>query len=262
MSACLGIDVGSRTVKVVLVDGQGAVVARALEPAGYDGPAVAAALVERVCAAGGVRPREVRATMATGYGRVRCPGADAEASEITCHARGAEHLVPGARTVIDVGGQDSKVIRLDECGRVVDFVMNDRCAAGTGRFLEVMAGALALTVEQLGTLHAQARQPLPVSSTCTVFAETEVVSHLARGAARADIVAGIHAAIAGRVIGLAGRVGLEPVVVCTGGVAHNAGFVAALSDAARMSIAVPADAQFAGALGAALLALARGGEGR
>jgi predicted CoA-substrate-specific enzyme activase len=156
-----------------------------------------------------------------------------------------------------MGGQDSKVIGLDASGRVTDFSMNDRCAAGTGRFLEVTAEALGLTVEELAGLHAAARAPATISSTCTVFAESEVISHLAKGTPRAEIVAGLHAAIASRVAGLAKRVGLTPVIVCTGGVAENAGVVAALGAVAEMSIVVPAGAQYAGALGAALLAAAR-----
>jgi len=187
---------------------------------------------------------------------VRFADADAEISEIACHARGARELVPGARTVIDIGGQDSKAIGPEPGGRVADFAMNDRCAAGTGRFLEVTAEALRLTVDELGGLDAQARRPVAISSTYTVFAESEVVSHLARGTPRPEIVRDLHAAIASRLLGLAGRVGFTPLVVCTGGVARNGGVIAALSEAARMSIVVPPGAQFAGALGAALLAAA------
>ncbi|MCL6432078.1 MAG: acyl-CoA dehydratase activase, partial [Anaerolineae bacterium] len=159
------MDIGSRVVKVALVEGHGRMLARALAPAGVDGPAVAAELAARVRADAGVDPREVVYTVVTGYGRVRFCEADAELSEITCHARGARHLVPGARTVIDIGGQDSKVIALDEQGRVSDFCMNDRCAAGTGRFLEVTAEALGLSVEGLAAEHVLARQPVTISST-------------------------------------------------------------------------------------------------
>lgn len=259
MSLCLGIDIGSRVVKVVLVDAEGRWLGRRLAAAGFDGPAVAARLVAEVCAEQGTTPAAVGATLATGYGRVRFAAADGEVSEITCHARGARHLVPEARTVIDIGGQDSKVIGLDGSGQVADFVMNDRCAAGTGRFLEVTAEALGLGVADLAALHSVARAPVAISSTCTVFAETEVISHLARGTPRPEIVAGLHGAIASRLAGLAGRVGLTPVVVCTGGVAQNAGVIAALGAAAKTSIVVPAGAQYAGALGAALLAAARNG---
>ncbi len=253
----LGIDIGSRVVKVVLADERGDILVQRLAPAGVDGPAVAAELVERVCAQGGVARSQVAGTIVTGYGRVRFAAADAEISEITCHARGARHLVPEARTVIDIGGQDSKVIALDPGGRVADFAMNDRCAAGTGRFLEVMAEALGARVDELAELHAQAQCPVTISSTCTVFAESEVVSHLARGKRRQDIVAGLHAAIASRLAGLAGRVGFTPVIVCTGGVAYNSGVVASLASIAGMPIVVPPAAQFVGALGAALLAAAR-----
>ena len=257
MSVYLGIDIGSRTVKVVLLGGHGSALAQELAPAGYDGPAVASKLVQRACTRAGIARRAISATVVTGYGRLRFAEADAGLSEITCHARGARHLVPEARTIIDIGGQDSKVIALDAAGRVTDFCMNDRCAAGTGRFLEVMAEALGVTVQDLGTLHILAHQPVAISSTCTVFAESEVISHLARGVPRPEIAAGLHAAVASRVLGLAGRVGLVPAIVCTGGVAHNAGVTAALGAAAGLPIVVPPNAQFAGALGAALIAATR-----
>ncbi|MDI7274479.1 MAG: acyl-CoA dehydratase activase [Anaerolineae bacterium] len=262
MKAFLGIDVGSRVVKVVLVDAEGRLLARRMAPAGLDGPAVATGLLAEACAEAGIAAADVAYTVVTGYGRVRFSGADAEVSEITCHAWGARHLVPETRTVIDIGGQDSKVIALDEAGRVADFVMNDRCAAGTGRFLEVTAEALGLKVEDLAAEHALARHPVTISSTCTVFAESEVISHLARGTPRPEIVAGLHLAIASRLVGLAGRVGLRPIVTCTGGVACNTGVVAALGEIAQAAVVVPHDAQLAGALGAALLAAARAREGR
>ena len=261
MRTYLGIDIGSRAVKVLLAGEEGDGLAQLSAPAGFDGPAVASGLVEQACRLAGVARSQVRRAVVTGYGRVRFEGADEEISEITCHARGARHLVPQARTVIDIGGQDSKVIGLDPQGRVTDFAMNDRCAAGTGRFLEVMAEALGLSLDELAALHARARSPVAISSTCTVFAESEVISHLARGVGRPEIVAGLHAAIASRLAGLGARVGFTPVVVCTGGVSCNAGVVAALSTAARTTIVVPPGAQFAGALGAALLAAARDGGG-
>lgn len=262
MSAYLGIDIGSRVVKVVLVNGNGTVLASALAPAGVDGPAVAGGLIPRACNEARISPAEIGYTVVTGYGRVRFSDADAEVSEITCHARGARQLVPGARTVIDIGGQDSKVIALDGQGRVADFCMNDRCAAGTGRFLEVTAEAIGLRVEELAAEHARACRPVTISSTCTVFAESEVISHLARGTPRSEIVAGLHQAIASRLVGLAARVGLTPVVVCTGGVALNTGVVAALEAIGKVAIVVPPYAQMAGALGAALIAAARATERR
>jgi predicted CoA-substrate-specific enzyme activase len=159
---------------------------------------------------------------------------------------------------VDIGGQDSKVIRLDENGRVVDFAMNDKCAAGTGRFLEVMASALEVTVQELGPLALESRRPLSISSTCTVFAESETVSHIARGATKQDVASGVHFAIARRVLGLASRLRIEPAVVLSGGVALNVGVVAALEKLSGWPIQVPMDPQCVGALGAALFAQ-RGG---
>jgi predicted CoA-substrate-specific enzyme activase len=158
------------------------------------------------------------------------------------------------RTVIDVGGQDSKVIRTDESGRVVDFAMNDKCAAGTGRFLEVMAGALGLPVQELGRVALSSAHPVTISSTCTVFAESEAVSHIARGASREDVARGLVQAVCSRVLGLAARVGLQPEVVFTGGVALNEGMLAEMQRQSGLKILVPPDPQTIGALGAALFA--------
>jgi predicted CoA-substrate-specific enzyme activase len=250
----VGIDIGALTVKAVVLDGSGTVLASDLVRARHDSRQVAAQLVEAMLVRQGLTAGEVVYTVVTGYGRVTYDAADEEVSEITCHARGANHLFPSARTVIDIGGQDSKVIRLHPQGYVADFAMNDKCAAGTGRFLEVMAEALEVGVEELGSLSQQSRHPVTISSTCTVFAESEVIAQMSRGAPKADIVAGIHAAIASRVAGLAGQVGLEEAVVMTGGVAQNIGVVGALQDQLGLPIHLPSEPQLVGALGAALLA--------
>lgn len=253
----LGVDIGSLTVKVVLIGSDASILGRAVVPAGYGGQEAAARLVQQVLE--GAPPGDrVAYTVVTGYGRVRYAAADEELSEISCHARGAYHLCPAARTVIDMGGQDSKVIRIDAAGRVHDFAMNDKCAAGTGRFLEVMAGALGVPVAELGDLALQSRGALSISSTCTVFAESEAISHMARGARREDVAAGLHQAIASRVLGLAARVGVEPAVMLTGGVALNAGLVAALEKLGACRLTVPLDPQVVGALGAALFARQKG----
>jgi predicted CoA-substrate-specific enzyme activase len=254
----LGIDIGSLTVKAVLWDAERGMLARGVLPAGYGGQQAALSLVERVLSEGHLSADDVAYSVVTGYGRVRFQTADEEVSEISCDAQGVSHLFPQARTVIDIGGQDSKAIRLDASGRVVDFAMNDKCAAGTGRFLEVMAAALDVPVATLGELALQSQHPVQISSTCTVFAESEVVSHIARGAARQDIAAGVHHAIAARVLGLAARVGLEPPIVLVGGVAQNGGVVAALQRGGR-EIIVPEHPQVVGALGAALYAAQKGG---
>jgi len=250
----VGIDIGALTVKAVALDGAGVVVASGVVRSRHDSRQVAARLVEGMLVREGIAADDVGYTVVTGYGRVTYDAANEEVSEITCHARGAIHLFPTARTVIDIGGQDSKVIRVHPRGYVTDFAMNDKCAAGTGRFLEVMAEALELEVEELGPLSQQSRHPVSISSTCTVFAESEVIGQMSRGAPKADIVAGIHAAIANRVAGLAGQVGLEEAVVMTGGVAQNIGVVRALEKQIGSSILLPPEPQLVGALGAALLA--------
>ncbi len=256
-STFLGIDIGSLTVKAVLLDADLHLIGRGVAPAGYGGQEAAAALVARLLQDCQLGDGDVVYTIVTGYGRVRFDAADEEISEISCHARGAFHLCPTARTVIDIGGQDSKAIRLDERGRVLDFAMNDKCAAGTGRFLEVMAAALDVPIEELGPLACRSEHPVSISSTCTVFAETEAISHIARGAAKQDVAAGLHQAIASRVLGLAARVGLEPAVGLTGGVALNVGVIAALEKLSALPIMVPTDPQTVGALGAALYAADR-----
>jgi predicted CoA-substrate-specific enzyme activase len=255
----LGIDIGSLTVKAVLLDPDGQLLARGVLPAGYGGQEAAEALVARLLHERDRVPADVAYTVVTGYGRVRFDGADEELSEISCHARGACHLHPGARTVIDIGGQDSKAIRLNPDGRVIDFAMNDKCAAGTGRFLEVMAAALDVPIEEFGHLALKSQHPVSISSTCTVFAESEAISHIARGAARQDIAAGLHQAIASRLLGLVARIGLEPRVVVTGGVALNMGVVTAIRRLGGEDITVPTDPQTVGALGAALYAMGKGG---
>ena len=197
---------------------------------------------------------QIGRVVATGYGRIAVPFASKKVTEITCHARGAYHLFPQTRTVIDIGGQDSKVIRLGKDGRVVDFVMNDKCAAGTGRFLEVMARALEVSLEDMGRLSDLARERLTISSMCTVFAESEVVSLIAEGHPKEDIIRGLHDAVSERVAGMAERVGLENGVTMTGGVAKNAGVVRSLEERLGVKISRPEEPQIVGALGAALIA--------
>lgn len=204
--------------------------------------------------AAGVKIEDIEKIVATGYGRIQFNRADEQVSEITCHARGVHFLVPGVRTIIDIGGQDAKVIKLAADGKVVNFAMNEKCAAGTGRFLEVMARVLETEVGQLELIEAGAREVIAISSTCTVFAESEVISQLSAGKERADIVAGIHESVARRVSGLTGRVGLQPEVVMTGGVAQNGAVVKAMERAIKMPVTVAPNSQLTGALGAALIA--------
>ena len=193
--------------------------------------------------------------MATGYGRFTVERADRQLSEITCHAKGIFHLLPRARTVIDIGGQDAKAIRLDDSGRIQQFYMNDKCAAGTGRFLDVMARVLEIPLEEMGQAHFRAKDWATVSSTCTVFAESEVISQLARGVDRCDIAAGVHRSVAVKTCALVRRCGplTEQIVMC-GGVARNAGVVDAIEKELGTRLEVAPMPQLTGALGAALLA--------
>jgi (R)-2-hydroxyacyl-CoA dehydratese activating ATPase len=250
----LGIDIGSSSSKAVIIDEQRKILGQAVinTGAGTQGPdkAVVAALLEA-----GIDHMQIKASVVTGYGRITYGKADKQITEISCHARGTAHLMPNARTVIDIGGQDAKVIRLNENGKVENFVMNEKCAAGTGRFLEVMARILDCGIEGLASLSEKATEEIIISNTCTVFAESEVISQLAAGAKRENVAKGAHKAVAKRVAGLGGRVGMAPDVVMTGGVALNKGVVAALEKEIGEKIAVADNPQMIGAIGAALYAL-------
>ena len=250
-----GVDVGSLTGKAVLLD-DGEVTAYSIVRSSARPEKTARAAFNEALSKAGVSAEGVKYIVGTGYGRLRIPFASECVSEITCHARGAFYLLPSVRTVIDVGGQDSKAIRVDSKGRVVDFVMNEKCAAGTGRFLEIMAQALEVSVEELGPLSLRAKRPARITSQCSVFAETEVIGLIAEGWDVADIAAGVNESIAGRIASLAYKVGVERDVVVTGGVAKNEGFLRALEE--KLGIEVkrpPIDPQVVGALGAAVIAL-------
>jgi predicted CoA-substrate-specific enzyme activase len=253
-----GIDVGALSTEAVLLDEQARLLGYGLVYTGASTVRAAESAYASALAQAGLTASDVAVVVSTGYGRARVPFAASQVTEITAHARGAHHLFPGLRTVIDVGGQDAKAIRLGERGRVLDFAMNDKCAAGTGRFLEVMARALEIDLDEMGRLSLQARSPVSVSSTCTVFAESEVVSLIAQGHPQDEIIAGLHNAIADRVASLVQRVGLAEPVAMTGGVAKNAGVVRALEGKLGVRLLVPPEPQIVGALGAALIALERG----
>lgn len=254
---CAGIDAGSRATKVILFDsGSGQVLGQAIGDQGVNQERLAASLVEKTCRDAGVDRGAVAALVATGYGRNAVTFADTTITEITCHAQGVYHLAPNARTVIEIGGQDSKCIALDDGGRVRDFAMNDRCAAGSGRFLEVVAVRLGVDLATLGELSAASTKPAAISNMCVVFAETEIIGLLAEGIATADIAAGVQNAIALRVAALGGR-GVRNPVCFTGGVALQAGMIRALETALNCSVSVPGLPQFTGALGAAILAARR-----
>jgi predicted CoA-substrate-specific enzyme activase len=209
---------------------------------------------EETVGVAGIREEDVDRIVSTGYGRAKVSFADKTVTEISCHARGAIFFIPTARTVIDIGGQDSKVISINEKGGVAEFVMNDKCAAGTGRFLEVMANALNVKLEDLGKKSLIAENKVKISSTCTVFAESEVISHLASGARIEEIIAGIHDSIASRIAALAQRVAIREDVVLTGGVAKNVGVRKALEEKLGVTIKIPPEPQIVGAVGAAIFA--------
>jgi len=248
-----GVDVGAITAKAAIF-GDGKPLATAIILAGYDRAAAALQVLDQALAQASLTREQIARLVATGYGRVQVPGADRTVTEITCHARGAHYLCPDVHTVIDIGGQDSKGIAVGAGGKVLDFVMNDKCAAGTGRFLEVMASALEVNLADCGTLALSAPRRARISSTCTVFAESEVIPHLATGTPRPEIIAGIHESIAARVATMVGRIPVRDVVVLTGGVAHNAGVARMLEEKLGHTIFVPEQAQLAGAIGAAIIA--------
>lgn len=249
-----GIDAGSRMVKVVFIDGDGLqVIGSAVADQRVGQEAVAERLFERLLREKGLRRDSIGRIVATGYGREMVTFADTTITEISCHARGVTHLMPNAATVVEIGGQDSKIIRLDRNGRVRDFAMNDRCAAGTGRFLEVVASRLEVGLCELGEMAARSTNPAAISSMCVVFAETEIIGLLARGVAREDIAAGIENAVASRVASLA-RQRLEQPIVFTGGVALIPGMLEALQSAFGQPVVRAREPLTTGALGAALLA--------
>lgn len=249
----LGLDFGSTASKGVIIEDGNKIIATAVisSGTGTSGPQRVQDDLEQKS---GLKISDMAAIVVTGYGRMKYDKADKQVSELSCHARGVHFLVPEARTVIDIGGQDAKALKLDDNGMLVNFVMNDKCAAGTGRFLDVMSGVLETEVSKLGELSAKATKEVGISSTCTVFAESEVISHLSNNAGIENIVAGIHASVAGRVSGLAKRVGVQEKVVMVGGVARNSGVVRAMSEALCCQITVPEYPQLTGAIGAALVA--------
>lgn len=249
----LGIDIGSTACKAVaLKDGKEIVGKSIIEiGTGTSGPQ---RVYDGLFETSGLKPKDITRTVVTGYGRMTFEMANKQISELSCHAKGVNFLVPNARTVIDIGGQDAKALKLSSKGKMLGFVMNDKCAAGTGRFLDVMAKILELSVSSLAKEAEKSTQRVQISNICTVFAESEVISHLAAGKKREDIVAGIHLSVANRVAGLVRRIGIEPEIVMTGGVAQNAGVVKAMSEILELPITAAPLAQFTGALGAAIYA--------
>ncbi len=250
-----GCDIGSATGKAVVMK-DGVVVSYSITPATVK-PDVTArkAMDEALQKAGLSKLEDLDYVVGTGYGRLRVDFANENISEISCHARGAQWLLPTVRTVVDIGGQDCKVMSITEKGKVLEFVMNDKCAAGTGKFYEAMARTLHITLEQLSTLGLDARKPAVISSQCSVFAESEVITLINEDIELADIIAGLNNSVAGRLSGMVGRVGLVQDVVLTGGCAKNDSLSRALEQRLKVKIKkLPMDPQIAGAVGAAVIA--------
>lgn len=249
----MGIDIGSTSSKTVIMEDGVRILEFVVIPlgTGTKGPGMA---IEEVLRKSGISGKEIGKIVATGYGRLNCDIADCQVSELSCHARGIHFLLPQVRTVIDIGGQDAKALRLSSDGRLSAFQMNDKCAAGTGRFLNVMARVLNVDVGQLGPVSETSANPVSISNTCTVFAESEVISRLSGGLPLEDIIAGIHSSVAKRVAGMALRLGKPGCTAMSGGVALNSGVVRAMERELGVPVLVDPLCQSAGAIGAACLA--------
>jgi predicted CoA-substrate-specific enzyme activase len=246
-----GVDIGSTMTKVVILgESQESSLTRLTGP---EHRKLANRVMQEALGLAGFAFGDVAYIVATGYGRINVPFADRQVTEITCHARGLSSRLPSARTIVDIGGQDSKGIRMEN-GKVVDFVMNDKCAAGTGRFLEIIADALGVPLDALGELSLRAEKPAAIGNMCTVFAEQEVGSQLAAGETVPNLVAGIHQAIAARIFSLVSKLRIQPDVAVTGGGAKNIGLIRALETRFGCPVLVPRDPLLTGALGAALIA--------
>lgn len=238
--------------KVVIIDEEERICSSLTGPTGPEHRRLANTVMQQALDKAKLSINMITYCVATGYGRINVPFADRQITELTCHARGVAHYFPGVKTAIDIGGQDAKGLKIRE-GKLVDFVMNDKCAAGTGRFLEVLSEILGIRVEDLGSISEKSTKKVPISSTCTIFAEQEVTAHISLGTALEDIIAGLHSAIASRVVNMTRRLSIETDLVITGGVAKNSGVVSAIKDYAGCSVHVPENPLLSGATGAALL---------
>lgn len=257
MRVAAGVDVGSTQTKAVLMADNGGqkILARALVDTGANVQKAAERAFDKCCQEGGIPGSEVGFVVGTGYGRYKIAFGNAQMTEISCHAKGAQFVCPGTRTVIDMGGQDSKAISVGTKGEVLDFVMNDKCAAGTGRFLANAAEVMGISLDQVGPLSLKATRPVKMATVCTVFVESDILSYLAQGRKGEDILGGVHLAIAKRTLSLARRISIEPEVTMTGGVARNIGMVSALEEVLGRKMQISPEAHFIGAVGAALFAL-------
>lgn len=255
MRYAAGVDVGSTQTKAVIMEESAGIVVRALVDTGANVVKAAENAFRLACREAGLDPRDVGYVVGTGYGRYKITFGNTQMTEISCHARGAHFIFPNTRTVIDMGGQDSKAISIGEDASVLDFVMNDKCAAGTGRFLANAADVMGIGLDEVGPLSLRGTQPVKLTTVCTVFVESDILSYLSMGKKAEDILRGVHLAIAKRTISLARRVTIEPGITLTGGVAKNIGMVQALEEVLETKLQVSPDAHFIGAIGAGLFAL-------
>ena len=247
-----GVDIGSTMTKTVLIDMNGEILSVIKGPTGPEHRQLANEVMKMALDQANLRLDDISYIVATGYGRLNVPFADRQITELTCHSRGVSHLFPNVQTAIDIGGQDAKCMKIDN-GKMINFIMNDKCAAGTGRFLEMIADTLGIKLEELGEISLQSTKKIQISNLCTIFAQQEVISQLSNGKNLEDIIAGLHDALASRVAGLARRLKLEPDVVLTGGVAKNIGVVKAVKENLGCEVLIPDDPLLSGAIGAALL---------
>ncbi|UCF90591.1 MAG: 2-hydroxyglutaryl-CoA dehydratase [Desulfobacterales bacterium] len=247
-----GLDIGSTITKVVIKN-EKKICATVIKPTGAEHRRLAHKVMEDALSKAGVPFEDVDYIIATGYGRINVPFADRQVTEITCHMRGVNWLFPAVKTIIDIGGQDSKGIKVEN-GKLVNFIMNDKCAAGTGRFLEIIAGVLGVKLEEIGELSLKSTRPSDISNMCTVFAEQEALLRLSEGTPVEDILAGIHKANASRIHSMVKKIKIEPEVAITGGGAKNRGLCKALEEKVGFPVVVPPEPLITGALGAALIA--------
>jgi predicted CoA-substrate-specific enzyme activase len=252
-----GVDVGSTTTKAALLDEDRQLVGKSLLATGANVVRAATQAFQAALKEAGLEEHDVNYVVGTGYGRYKVPFGNAQVTEISCHARGAMRVFPGTRTILDIGGQDTKAIRVSPVGDILDFSMNDKCAAGTGRFLDACATVMGLTLEEIGPVSLTSTAPLRITNVCTVFVEQEIMSHMSRGRKAQDILRGVHSAIAARSLALMRRVGIDPEVTFTGGVSRNPGMVAALEERLGSKINVSPLSQHLGAIGAAMFAVER-----
>ena len=248
-----GVDIGSTMTKTVLMDTNGKVLSAIKGPTGPEHRQLANEVMKMALEQAGLQLEDISYVVATGYGRLNVPFADRQITELTCHARGVSSLFPNVRTAIDIGGQDAKCMKINN-GKLLNFAMNDKCAAGTGRFLEVIAATLGIKLEDLGDISLKSAKKVEISNLCTIFAQQEIVARLSQGEKPEDIIAGLHDALSSRVAALAHRLKIEPDVVLTGGVAKNLGIVKAMKENLGCELLVPEDPLLTGAMGAAILA--------